>query len=70
MIHAEIPPVAVKRQDGSDAVLGVDPDVSWLWQGEVEYLLIPGQTLLNVHESKHQCLVPPEGPCVFIELGH
>ena len=36
----------------------------------VTCLLVPGEALLYVHEPEHECLVPPEGPGVLVELGH
>jgi hypothetical protein len=33
-------------------------------------LLVPVKALLDVHEPEHHSLVPPEGPSVFVELGH
>ncbi len=44
VVHAEVPPVAVERQDGADAVLRVDVDVSRLRQGQVQDLFEPGQS--------------------------
>ena len=62
--------MTIQGQDSSNAVLGVDLDIPGLWQCQVEDLLVPGQTLLDVHEAEHEGLVPPEGPGVLVELGH
>ena len=52
------------------AVFGINLDIPGLWEGEVEYLLVPGESLLDVHEPEHQRLVAPERPGVLVELGH
>ena len=44
VVHAEVPPVAVERQDGADAVLRVDVDVPRLRQGQVQDFLEPGES--------------------------
>ena len=44
VVHAEVPPVAVERQDGADAVLGVDVDVARFRQRQVQDLFEPGES--------------------------
>ena len=44
MVHAKVAAVSVEGEDGADAILGIDVDVSRLGKGQVENLLEPWQT--------------------------
>ena len=70
VVHAEVATMAVEGEHCADAVLRIDLDVARLGKGEVEDLLVPAQSLLNVHEAEHQGLVSTEGPGVLVELSH
>ena len=57
VVHAEVPPVAVERQDGADAVLGVDVDVARFRQRQVQDLFEPGEPYrTRRHNLSEACL--------------